>query len=154
MIKIRTESIAESFGILNSLVNTTWLRLFDNRVKLDVGRIECLNLKGRNPKRLVNAVIDSLQGAIQEKPPGILDWFASVARDAKNRIHLLDRELDKAYPPDIVATVAVYGMIKNQGKPIVPLSQKEAALVCNISPQMISKVWSELFCKGSISSAE
>ena len=147
-VRVRTEFIAQSLGILPSVVNYTWRHLFDDRVKLDAGRIECISGRGKNLHQLISDVVRTLFRAVMEKPSGIEKWFASVEEQARDLIYFLDKEQLTQSPPDILALVAVYGVIKNQGKPMVPLSQKQAGLVCNVSPQMISLVWTELFNDG------
>ncbi len=147
-VRVRTEFIAESLGILPSVVNYTWRHLFDYRVRLDAGRIECINGRGKNLHQLISEVVRTLLRAVTEKPSGIKEWFASVEEQARDLIQFLNKEQLTQSPPDILALVAVYGVIKNQGKPMVPLSQRMASLVCGMSSAMVSKVWLEVFNGG------
>ena len=127
-----------------------WRALFDNRVKLDNYRIECISGKSEDIDELISEVVQSLHDALEEKTPEAQEWFTKIEEEGKYLLMCLDKRRLMDYPPEIVAVTAIYGAIQYEGKPMVQLSQRDLSFTCCFSPQMISKVWKELFHEGSI----
>ncbi len=150
-VRVRSEFIADSLGILMSVVNQNWRILFDIRVKLDRRHIEIISGESEDPDKLISEVVQSLQEALDEKTPEVQAWFNIIEEEAKALLMCLDRKRMMDYPPEIVAVAAVYGVVHCKGKPMVQLSQKIMSLTCSFSPAMISKVWLALFDEGRIS---
>ncbi|MBA7563143.1 hypothetical protein ES708_04796 [subsurface metagenome] len=151
MVRVRSEFIAECHGILMCVINQNWRVLFDARVKLDNNRIEIISGKSQDIDKLISEVVHSLQDALEEKTPELQKWFTKIEEEAKELLTCLNRERFGDYPAEVIATTAVYGAVQCEGKPLVQLSQKIMSLTCSFSPQMIGKVWKELFHMGRIS---
>ncbi|GAH12228.1 unnamed protein product, partial [marine sediment metagenome] len=152
-VRVRSEFIAECFGILMSVLNQNWRVLFDIRVKLDRNRIEIISRESEDIDKLVSEVVQSLHDASEKKTPEVQEWFTTIEDKAKDLLLCLDRRRIQNYPPEIVAVTSVYGVVQCEGKPLVQLSQRIMSLTCSFSPAMISKVWLELFHMGRISSS-
>lgn len=149
-IKVNVTCIADSMGLKPCAVNKVWLSLFDTRIKINLQCLERVRGKSKNPKNLVTEVVTLLNDAIVENSKKVRKWFASVETEAKELLGLLNDQSLKDYPPDILAVVAVYGVIRRQGKAMVPLSQLHASLLCRTSSSMISSVWLEVFGNVSV----
>lgn len=150
-VRVRSEFIGECLRILTSVVNTNWRALFDNRVKLDINRIECISGQSEDIDELISEVVQSLHDGLVKKTPEIQKWFTKIEEEAKDLLMCLDKGRIIEYPPEIVAVTAVYGAIQSEGKPMVQLSQRDLSFTCTFSPQMISKVWKDLFHEGRLS---
>ncbi|MHA1423549.1 MAG: hypothetical protein ACTSSD_15790, partial [Candidatus Thorarchaeota archaeon] len=146
--KVSLTIIAESLGLKATAVNSAWLALFDNRIKVDVERIEPIRGKSKNPKRLTSEVISNLKHAVPQASEDLDRWFTDVEKEAKELIGFLEKQALADYPPDMLAVGAVYSVIRRQGKPLVPLIQLDASLMCRTSLATISKLWVDIFHEG------
>ncbi|MHA1424302.1 MAG: hypothetical protein ACTSSD_19685, partial [Candidatus Thorarchaeota archaeon] len=144
-VRVSFLTISECVGLSVSSVSTNWGSLFDNQVRLDASRLERVGRSESVPSSAVSAVVKTIQRALQELDQELDEWFESVERQAIDLVgQLSERELTSYYP-DLLAATAVYGVIRQQVRPRVKLSQREAGYVCDVSSSMISKVWIDLF---------
>lgn len=143
--KISVRVIAECLGLKSVPVNSAWLALFDHRVKLEPDKLERARGKSKNPKHLISEVMTNLKRAVPQTSEKLSTWFSDIEKDATDLFGLLDKDILKDYPLDELAAAAVYGVIRKQGKPMIPLSRQDASLLCGTSQATIFKLWADFF---------
>jgi hypothetical protein len=152
-LAVRTPFLSETLGLTLCSVNQAYRRLFDRRVSVRTQMVKCVSRPSDDLSDLVVEVSVNLQNALERQSPETDQWFAEVERDAMSMANALTDSQRATYENDVIAAAAVYGATQRQPtQPIVHMAQKDIALTCRFSPAMLSKVWLELFCEGSISS--
>ncbi|MHA1137066.1 MAG: hypothetical protein ACTSSE_11325 [Candidatus Thorarchaeota archaeon] len=154
MVRVGVTTIAESVGVAPCNVSRNWRSLFDDRVEIDMSRVERVGRGESDPSLIVTDVVHTIQRAVVEMDEDLAHRFKQIRKQAKALIRQLDKKDLSGYYPDVIASTAVWSVIREEGKSRVQLSQRDASLLCNVSEAMISKVWSELFKMGSRSSVQ
>ena len=145
-IKLRLPMMHEALGHSHCSINTTWIRLFDNRASLMGDYLDRVYIeKNGLPSDAVSSVIHTLTRAIYEKTTEVKNWL--------EKIEIAAIELTQSLKPDIasmdpllIAVTVIYAAIQlHHGKKMVRISQRDLSLLSSYSPAIISRCWLELF---------
>ncbi len=145
-IKLRLPEMYEVLGQSPCSINTTWIRLFDNRASLMGDYLDrvYVDKKGLLSDAVSN-VIQALTRAFYELTNEVKKWLETIEIEAIELTHSLKPDALNRDPLLIAVTIVYAAIQRHHGKMMVRISQRDLSLLSTSSPAMISKCWLELF---------
>jgi len=146
-VKVGLNQMQEVLGQKACSINTSWKRLFDNRVSL---RGEFLDLvyterKGTISDAISN-VIQALKRAVEKPTKEAMTWLKEIHTEAIELSKIISSSDAARYDTLIVAITTIYAAIQqHHGKMMIQIGQRDLSLLASTSPAMISKCWIEFF---------
>jgi len=145
-IKLRLPMMHEALGQSPCSINTTWIRLFDNRASLMGDYLDRVYVeKNGLPSDAVSSVIHTLTKAVHEMTTEVKNWLEKIEIEAIELTQSLKPDIVNRDPLLIAVTVIYAAIQRHHGKMMVRISQRDLSLLSTSSPAMISKCWLELF---------
>ena len=144
-IKLRLPLTHEALGQSTCSINTTWNRLFDNRVSLMGDYLDEVYIeKNGLPSDAISSVIQALTRAVHKLTPEVKKWLEKIEIEAIELTQSLKPE--NSWDTLLIAVTVVYAAIqRHHGKMMIRISQRDLSLLSTSSPAMVSKCWLELF---------
>lgn len=145
-IKLGLPTMHKALGQSPCSINTTWIRLFDNRASLMGDYLDRVYIeKNGLPSAAVSRVIQALTKAVYEMTPEVKKWLEKIEIEATELTQSLKPDIVNRDPLLIAVTVIYAAIQRHHGKMMVRISQRDLSLLSTSSPAMISKCWLELF---------
>jgi len=145
-IKLRLPMMHEALGHSHCSINTTWIRLFDNRASLMGDYLDRVYVeKNGLPSDAVSSVILTLTKAVHKMTTEVKNWLEKIEIEAIELTQSLKPDITSRGPLLIAVTVIYAATQRHHGKMMVRISQRDLSLLSTSSPAMISKCWLELF---------
>ena len=146
-VKVGLNQMQKVLGQSACSINTSWKRLFDNRVSL---KGEFLDLVYTERDGTVTAaisnVIQALERAVEQPTSEAMTWLEAIHAEAIELSKIISSSNATKYDTLIVAITTIYAAIqRHHGKMMIRIGQRDLSLLASTSPAMISRCWIEFF---------
>jgi len=148
-VKMRFPQLQKSLGRNQCSINTTWIKLFDNRGSLIGDHLDVIYIdKSGSLSDVIVNVMQALTKAVNELTPTISKWLKNIRTEAVELSQSLSADAVNKYDILTGAVTIIYAATqRHHGKMQVRLAQRDLSLLSAASPAMISKCWIDLFDK-------
>ena len=146
-VKIRLPQLQETLGQSQCSINTTWMKLFDNRGSLRGEELDIVYVdkNGLLADAIAN-VMQAITKAVDGLTPIISKWLENIRTEAIEVSQSISEDVLDRYDFLTEAVTIIYAAIQfHHGKMQVRISQRDLSLLSGSSPAMISKCWIDLF---------